>query len=88
MDEAIKPTIREFIDENFLFREDLDDLSDQDSLLDRGVIDSTGVMELVAYLEEEFGIAVADADIVPENLDSIDAIAGYVSRKQAVKASA
>lgn len=78
-------TIRNFIEGNFLFRDDGAVLSDSDSLLGAGLIDSTGVLELVAFLEQELGIAVADAEIVPENLDSIQAIARYVERKRATE---
>ena len=60
------------------------DLSASQSLLDSGVVDSTGVLELVAFLEQSFGIEVKDADMVPENLDTIDNIAAFVRRKQAV----
>jgi len=79
----IEQKIRQFITDNFLFREDRAALSDTESLLDAGVIDSTGVLELVAFLETEFGLAVDDADIVPENLDSISSIAGYIKGKTA-----
>jgi len=79
----IEHKIRQFITDNFLFREDRAALSDTESLLDAGVIDSTGVLELVAFLETEFGLAVDDADIVPENLDSISKIAGYIKGKTA-----
>lgn len=79
----VQKKIREFIEDNFLFREDRAAISDTESLLEAGVIDSTGVLELVAFLESEFGLAVGDADIVPENLDSISRIAGYVGRKSA-----
>ena len=62
-------------------------MSDTESLLDAGLIDSTGILELVGYLEAAFGIRVADADIVPENLDSIGRIAEYVASKLAIKAA-
>ena len=75
--------IRRFIEDNFLFREDRAALSATESLLEAGMIDSTGVLELVVFLEGEFGFVVGDADIVPENLDSISRIAGYVGRKAA-----
>jgi acyl carrier protein len=77
----IEQKIRQFITDNFLFREDRASLTDAESLLEAGVIDSTGVLELVAFLEREFGLAVDDAEIVPENLDSISRIVGYVKGK-------
>lgn len=73
--------IRAFIAENFLFREDLQALSKTQSLLDAGLIDSTGVLELVAFLETTFPITIEDADIVPENLDTVKSIVAYVERK-------
>ncbi|ALK08702.1 acyl carrier protein [Blastochloris viridis] len=73
--------IRQFIEDNFLFREDRTAIDDAESLIDAGLIDSTGILELVAFLEEEFSIAVADGDVVPENLDSIERIDAYVARR-------
>jgi acyl carrier protein len=78
----VENKVRAFIEDNFLFRDDRATLSASESLLDAGLIDSTGILELVAFLEAEFGIQMADADIVPDNLDSIKAIVGYVERKQ------
>ena len=79
--------VRKFIEDNFLFREDRAAIDDQESLIDAGLIDSTGVLELVAFLEGEFALRMADAEIVPENLDSIRAIVRYVESKQAVAAA-
>ncbi|MGZ8197708.1 MAG: acyl carrier protein, partial [Burkholderiales bacterium] len=62
-----------------------DRVADGVSLLDAGIIDSTGVMELVSFLEQEFGIQVDDQDLVPENLDSISALAAFVTRKLALQ---
>lgn len=80
--------VRSFIEENFLFRDARARLSDNDSLLESGVMDSTGVLELVAFLESRFPIQMADAEIVPENLDSIASIASYVRRKLAAQLAA
>jgi acyl carrier protein len=88
MDANILGRIRAFIEENFLFREDISGLADTDSLLESGVMDSTGILELVAFLETDFAIQMADAEIVPENLDSIGSIAVYVERKRAVDVAA
>ena len=79
--------VRKFIEENFLFREDRLAIGDSESLIEAGLIDSTGVLELVAFLEGEFGLRMADAEIVPENLDSIRAIVAYVEAKHAVAAA-
>lgn len=77
---AIKTRVRAFVVSNFLFG-DGGDLEDDQSLLDAGVLDSTGVVELVGFLEEEFGIRIDDQEMIPENLDSIERITGYVQRK-------
>ena len=73
--------VRRFIGENFLFRDDGDAITPDASLLDAGIIDSTGVLELVCFLESTFGIEIQDDEMLPENLDSIRAITHYVSRK-------
>ena len=57
------------------------DLKDTDSFLENGIIDSTGVLELVSFLEEKFGIEVADEELIPENLDSITNVVNYLQRK-------
>jgi acyl carrier protein len=73
-----KLSIRSFVLKNFFVS---GDLSDDESLLDRGIIDSTGVLEIVGFLETEFKISVLDQEMLPENLDSIGNIATYVERK-------
>ncbi|OEU51707.1 MAG: acyl carrier protein [Desulfobacterales bacterium C00003106] len=72
--------IRAFIIENFLFGKD-DGFKDDTSFLDDGIIDSTGVLELVNFLEEEFSISVQDEELVPENLDSINNVVAYLETK-------
>lgn len=79
---TVDARVRDYIRQNFLFGSD-QKLGDQDSLLDRGIIDSTGAMELVTFIESEFGVEVSDQDLVPENLDSVAAIAAFVTRKLA-----
>ena len=81
MKHDISLAVRRFIGENFLFRDDGDAITHEASLLDAGIIDSTGVLELVCFLETTFGIEVGDDEMLPENLDSIRAIAAYVDRK-------
>jgi acyl carrier protein len=79
---TISSKIRGYIRDSFLFGSD-QKLSDEDSLLDAGVIDSTGAMELVSFLESEFRVDVSDRDLVPENLDSVAAMTAFVTRKLA-----
>jgi acyl carrier protein len=80
MTDRLKIAVREFISENFLFRADAD-LGDEQSLLESGVIDSTGVLEVIAFLEQTFGISIADEEIVPDNLDSISNMTRYLTAK-------
>jgi acyl carrier protein len=72
--------LRQFIVENFLFGQD-QNLADGTSFLENGIIDSTGVLELVAHLEAIYGIKVKDDELVPDNLDSIDAVVAFLERK-------
>lgn len=73
--------MRQFIINNFLFGVDDNQFRDEDSFLEKGLIDSTGVLELVAFLEEKYRIKVEDHELIPENLDSIAQIVAYVNRK-------
>jgi acyl carrier protein len=74
--------IRDFIVENFLFGNKDVPLGDKDSFLQKGLIDSTGILEVVSFIEETFGIKVEDDDLLPENLDSIRRLADFVVRKR------
>jgi acyl carrier protein len=77
----ITEQVRTFVTSNF-YVPDPSLLTDDASLLDQGIIDSTGVLEVISFLEETFGITVEDREILPENLDSIARIAAFVSRKK------
>lgn len=77
----MRDKIRKFITENFLFGQDDGGLTDNDSFLEKGIIDSTGVLELVAFIEETFGVKVEDHELIPENLDSINNLISFVSSK-------
>lgn len=78
---TIAEQVRQFICKNF-YVPDPAGLSDTASFLDLGIVDSTGVLEVVAFIEQEFGVTVDDAEIVPENFDSIASLVGYVERKR------
>jgi acyl carrier protein len=80
--------IRSFILTSFLFTDDESKLKNHDSLLEQGIMDSTGVLELVGFLESQFGIKVVDDELVPENLDSVDRIVAFVGRKQPAQSRA
>ena len=79
--ESIERAMREFIVDNFLFGQDGADLTDEASLLEHGIIDSTGVLELVSFLEEGYQLKIDDEELIPENLDSIGNLARFVRRK-------
>lgn len=76
-----KVKIKSFILENYLFTDDQEALNDADSFLQQGIIDSTGILEVIFFLEEEFGISVADEEMIPENLDSVENLAKFVEAK-------
>ena len=77
-----KQNIRKFVVDNFLFGQ-AGNLKDDTSFLDGGIIDSTGVLELAMHIETTYGIKVKDDELVPENLDSINAIAAFLEKKLA-----
>lgn len=80
--QEISKRVADFISEQFIFDEDLS-IGNEDSLLESGTIDSTGILELVLFLEENFSIKVEDEELVPDNLDSINKIADFVTNKTA-----
>jgi acyl carrier protein len=79
---SAEETIRAYILENYLFSDDADALKDDDSFLDKGILDSTGILEVIYFLEDEFSIKVDDDELIPENLDSVANIAAFIKRKK------
>ena len=77
----VEQELRRFVIDNFPFGQVGDGLSNDDSFLDRGIIDSTGVLELVTFLEETYAIKVEDEELIPDNLDSINRLAKFLERK-------
>ncbi len=86
--DAIEQTIQQFILNNFLFTSDQGSLTSDTSFLERGFVDSTGVLEIVGFLEETFRIKVEDDEITPENLDSIRKLGAFVRKKNGVAPAA
>ena len=84
----IEGAVRQFVVDKFMFGEGADKLSNDTSFLETGLIDSTGVLELVMFLEEKFRVKVADDEMLPENLDSVTAIAAFVTRKLGARSAA
>jgi acyl carrier protein len=81
MSVTIAQEIRGFVVANFLFGQESGGLTDDQSFLETGIIDSTGVLELVAFIEQNYGISVDDRELLPENLDSISNVTRFVSGK-------
>ena len=81
MQTSITEQIREFVVLNYLFGDEGRLPEDDESLIESGVVDSTGILELIEFLEETFDISVGESETVPQNLGSVSAIVGYVARK-------
>jgi acyl carrier protein len=81
--EELRAQLRQYIEDTFLMGVRAEPLADDASFLEHHVLDSTGFLELIAYLEETCAIKVADDEMVPENLDSIDSLVAFVGRKRA-----
>ena len=77
----IKQIMKEFIQESFLPASGLDDFEDTDSFMEKGIIDSTGVLELLEFIEERFQITVEDEEVIPKNLDSLNNLTSFVTGK-------
>lgn len=77
----LRNDIRNFILENFMMGMDEEELNDSDSLLGKGIIDSTGVLELVGFIEENYQFSIEDDELVPDNLDSVNNLVNYIEKK-------
>jgi acyl carrier protein len=82
MPDALRDQIRDFILENYLFTSDQSALGLDDSLLGRGIVDSTGMLEIIFFIEEQLGVKVKDEEMVPDNLDGVNKIANFVQSKR------
>jgi acyl carrier protein len=79
--QTIEQQIRTFVRDTFLIGQDDGSLTGDTSFLDQGMIDSTGVLELVSFMEDTFGFQIADDELVPENLDSVNRLIRFIERK-------
>lgn len=82
---VIEAKVRGYILENLMFSSDANELANDASLLERGVIDSTGVLEIILFLESEFGVEVKASEMLPENFDSVNNMVRFVSRLQGTR---
>lgn len=79
--EAVKAQVRQYIAANFMMGANVAELGDDDSFMGQNVIDSAGVLELIAYLEQTYGIKVDEDEMIPDNLDSLNGVGRYLQRK-------
>ena len=79
---SIEKQLRDYILENFLFTDDQSALMNDDSFLEKGIIDSTGILELIYFIEDEYACKVGDEEMIPENLDSVNNIVNFIAQKQ------
>jgi len=79
---TVEQRLRGIVKETFLVGAEGEDLSGDDSFIEQGIIDSTGILQLVEFVEQEFGLKVADEDLIPENLDSINRLVAFVEKKR------
>lgn len=78
---SVETTIRQYVLENYLFTDDQSALANDDSFLEKEIIDSTGILEIIFLLEDEFNVKVDDNEMIPENLDSVNNIVAFVNKK-------
>jgi acyl carrier protein len=78
---SVEDKIRGYILENFLFTDDQSALSSTDSFLEKGLVDSTGILEIMTFIEDEYGFSVEDDEMIPENLDSVINIVKFIGKK-------
>ena len=81
---SIRKSVKSFILRNYLFTDDDSALSDTESLVHAGIVDSTGILELIIHVEEAWGIQVLPEEMVPDNFDSVDRVVDFIARKQQV----
>ncbi|MCU7811972.1 MAG: acyl carrier protein [Candidatus Thiodiazotropha sp. (ex Notomyrtea botanica)] len=80
---SVEAKIRNYILENYLFTDDQTLLNSKDSFLEKGILDSTGILEVIYFLEEDFKIKIDDEEMIPENLDSVNNIVNFIEHKSA-----
>lgn len=79
--DEIREILRRYISHNFLPQAGIETFADTDSFIEKGIIDSTGVLELLEFIEGDFGVKVEDEEVIPANLDCLENLTGFVHRK-------
>jgi len=83
---GVEQEVRGYILENYLFTDDESVLANSESFLEKGILDSTGILEVIYFIEDEYGVKVEDEEMIPENLDSVERLVAFVQRKQTANA--
>lgn len=78
---SIEKKLRQYVLNNYLFTDDESALVNEDSFLERGIIDSTGILEMISYINKEYNVVISDDEMIPENLDSINNMVAFITRK-------
>jgi len=78
---SVEDQVRDFVKENFLFGDTTITFDSTDSFIEKGIVDSTGVLELVSFIEERFNFRILDEEIIPDNLDSIKNLTLFIKKK-------
>ena len=81
-EEILVKRVREYVVENFLLGEEEDEFSNEQSFLESGLIDSTGILEMITFLEETYQIDIEDEEMIPDNLDSVERVVRFVASKK------
>ncbi|MCK5091203.1 MAG: acyl carrier protein [Gammaproteobacteria bacterium] len=79
----VEQKIREYVLENYLFTDDSSALDSAASFMESGILDSTGILEIIYFIEDEFGISIEDDEMIPENLDSVNNTVAFINKKNA-----
>ena len=79
--DTLKKEIRDFIVDTFLFGEGADSFTDSDSFMQNGIVDSTGILEVTGFIEEKFDFTIENEEMTPVNLDSVDNLVAFISKK-------
>jgi len=79
---AIKETIKKYIIDNFLFGNETEEIGEDTSFMEKGIIDSTGILELIEFIEETYEVSVGDEELIPENLDSLNNLSRFILSKK------
>lgn len=77
----VRTELREFLAETFFLGDEINELGDDESFMEKGIIDSTGVLEMTSYLEEKHGFSISDEEMTPANLDTINNLIGFIEKK-------